>query len=158
MNTLSKIPFLIFTEIFYEFSPKFPKIPPKLKKPKLKKTKFFAPKFFAINVEGFSTPIRADRNSEGAGILIYFREDIPYSILKVQLPENIEAIFTEFKLRNKKWLLLGCYNPKKEYISYFLDHIGRNLDNLIGNHENLLIIGDLNSQMIEDEMNEFCDT
>ena len=45
MNTLSKIPFLIFTEIFYEFSPKFPKIPPKLKK-----TKFFASKFFAINV------------------------------------------------------------------------------------------------------------
>ena len=40
MNTLSKIPFLIFTEIFYEFSPKFPKIPPKLKKTK----------FFAINV------------------------------------------------------------------------------------------------------------
>ena len=45
MNTLSKIPFLIFTEIFYEFSPKFPKIPSKLKK-----KKFFAPKFFAINV------------------------------------------------------------------------------------------------------------
>ena len=45
MNTLSKIPFLIFTEIFYEFSPKFPKIPPKFKK-----MKFFASKFFAINV------------------------------------------------------------------------------------------------------------
>ena len=66
-----------------------------------------------FNIECFSIPIRADRNSEGGGLLVYFREDIPYSILKVQLPENIEAIFTEFKLRNKKWLLLGCYNPKK---------------------------------------------
>ena len=51
------------------------------------------------------------------------------------------------------WML----QPKK-IISYFLDHIGRDLDNLIGNHENLLIIGDLNSQKIEDEMKEFCDT
>ena len=32
MNTFSKIQFLIFIEIFYEFSLKFPKIPPKLKK------------------------------------------------------------------------------------------------------------------------------
>ena len=45
MNTLSKIPFLIFTEIFYEFSPKFPTIPLKLKNPK-----FLASEFFAINV------------------------------------------------------------------------------------------------------------
>ena len=102
-----------------------------------------------FNMEGFSTPIKADRNSEGGVLLVSFREDILYSI---QLPENIEVLFTEFKLRNKKWLLLGCYSPKEEYISYFSDHIGRNLDNPIGNHENLLIIGDLNFQMIEDEM------
>ena len=41
MNTLSKIPFLIFTEIFYEFSPKFPKIPPKLKKNEIFRIEIF---------------------------------------------------------------------------------------------------------------------
>ena len=41
MNTLSKIPFLIFTEIFDEFSPKFPKIPLKLKKNEIKKNEIF---------------------------------------------------------------------------------------------------------------------
>ena len=35
---------------------------------------------FPINkfiLEGFSTPFRADRNSQGGGILVYIREDIP---------------------------------------------------------------------------------
>ena len=60
-------------------------------------------------------------------------------------------------VQNKKWLLFTGYNPKKEYIFLLLTHIGKSLDELIGDYENLILIGDFNSQMEEDAMNDFCD-
>ena len=56
-------------------------------------------------------------------------------------------------VRYKKWLIFTGYNPKKEYIFSFHSHIGKSLDELIGN---LIRIGDFNSQMEEDAMN-VCD-
>ena len=109
-------------------------------------------------IDGFTTPIRRDRNNEGGGLLIYIREDIPCKVLKNHLPNNVEGLFVELNLRNKKWLLFGGYNPNKENISYFLNHISKDLDTLIGNYDNLLLIGDFNSQMEEEKINDFCDT
>ena len=61
-------------------------------------------------------------------------------------------------MRNKKWLIFVGYNPKKEHIAPFLSHVGKSLDYQIGKYENLILIGDFNSQMEEDAMKEFCDT
>ena len=57
-------------------------------------------------------------------------------------------MFIELNLRNKKWILFGGYNPKKERISYFLNHLGQSSDKFIGN-DNLLLIGDFNSEIKE---------
>ena len=106
--------------------------------------------------EGFSTPFRLDRNHE---IIIYVREDIPCKELKNHyLPNDVEGIFIESTLRNKKWILFGGYNCKKELSSYFLNHIGQSLDRFIGNYDNLLLMGDFNSEVEEKIMREFCDT
>ena len=35
-------------------------------------------------IDGFSQPYRIDRNSYGAGIMLYVREDIPSNLLKVE--------------------------------------------------------------------------
>ena len=61
-------------------------------------------------------------------------------------------------IRNKKWLLFAGYNLRKEYIHSFLDHVGKSLDKLIGDNNNLIIIGDFNSQVEEYVMEEFGDT
>ena len=53
-------------------------------------------------IEGFSTPIRFDRNNEGGGIIIYVRSEIPCKEIKYNLPNNIEGIFIELNLRKKK--------------------------------------------------------
>ena len=95
---------------------------------------------FAIN--GYTNPIRLDRNDEGGGIIIYIRADIPCKVLKNHLPKNVEGLYIELNLRSKKWLLFGGYNPKKETISYFLDHLSKDLDKFIGRYDNLLLIGD----------------
>ena len=61
-------------------------------------------------------------------------------------------------MRNKKWLIFAGYNPKNEHIGPFLSHVGKSLHYQVGKYENLILIGDFNSQMEKDVMNEFCDT
>ena len=69
----------------------------------------------------------------GGGIIIYIRSDIPYKILK----NSIKGLYIEINLHNKKCLLFGGYNPKKENIPYFSNYVGKDLDKLIGNDDNL---------------------
>ena len=66
---------------------------------------------FLLN--GYSTPLRLDRNAHGGGVLLNVREDIPSKLLLVE--ENLmEGFFVEINLQNKKKWLLNCsYNPKK---------------------------------------------
>ena len=52
---------------------------------------------------GFSSPYRLDRNSNGGGILVYFKNNIIAKSLKT-IKLSTEAIFIEIDLRSKKWL------------------------------------------------------
>ena len=72
--------------------------------------------------------------------------------------KNVEAIFLKLCIRNTKWLIVGGYNPDKKNISNFLDHISKEIDNLLPNYENLILLGDLNSEMSEQAMLDFSET
>ena len=111
-----------------------------------------------FSIDGYNLPYRLDRNQDGGGFLVYFRTGIPSRKLKTNLPDNVEGIFFDMNMRNKKWLIFVGYNPKKEHIAPFLSHVGKSLDYQIGKYENLILIADFNSQMEEDAMKEFCDT
>ena len=118
-------------------------------------------KSFPVNqfsIDWYYLPYRLDRNQDGGGLLVYFRTGIPSRKLKTYLPDNVEGIFLDMNMRNKKWLIFAGHNPKKEHIGPFLSHVGKSLDYQIGKYENLILIGDFNSQMEEDAMKEFCDT
>ena len=93
---------------------------------------------------------------DGGGLLVYFRTGIPSRKLKTNLPGNVEGIFFNMNIRNKKWLIIAGYNPNKEHIGSFLCHVGKSLDYLRGKYENLIIIEDFNSQMEEYAMKDFC--
>ena len=108
-------------------------------------------------IDGFSTPFRLDRNDGGGGIMLYVRSDIPCKEIKYNFSSDIEGIFIELNLRKKKWILFGGYNPKKEYILNFLNQISEALDKFIGIYDNLLLIGDFNSETEEENMKDFCD-
>ena len=110
---------------------------------------------FFISV--FAKPLRLDMNSRGGGIMLFVRDNIPFRLLKPRnLPSNTEALFIEINLRKKKWLICCCYNPNKFLINKFTYDIGKVLDSFIGNYDNFLIVGDLNSEITESSMHEFC--
>ena len=104
--------------------------------------------------------IREDRDKNGqygGGIAMFIREDIPCKELKFQVAREIEGIFLEINLRSKKWLLMTGYNPKKESITHFLKYISQGIDKYLCKYDNLLLIGDFNSELCEKDINEFCD-
>ena len=117
----------------------------------------FPPSQFAI--EGYLNPFRRDRDIHGGGLLLYVRDDIPCKEIKSHtLPNNVEGLFIEIKLRNMKYVLVAGYNPHKDVITYFLTHIGNTLDKLLGDYHNILILGDFNSTVTEPSMTDFCET
>ena len=111
-----------------------------------------------FKIDGFSTPFRLDRNKEEGDIIVYIRSDIPCKRLKCQLSNDVEGLFLELNLRKKKWVIFVGYNPKKQRIFHFLENIGTSLDKFIETFDNLLLIGDFNSEMEEEDTKEFCET
>ena len=110
---------------------------------------------FSLN--GYSKLCRLDRSSNGGGILLYVREDIPSRLLTdYKIKDNVELFFVEVNIRKKKWLLSCSNNPHKSNISNHLHHLNKDLDVYLKSYDNILIVGDFNSKFIENYMNSFC--
>ena len=111
-----------------------------------------------FTVKGYAVPIRFDRNGRGGGIILYIREDIPARLLTTALPKNLEGPFVQLNLREKKTLMCCSYNPAKSNISSHLSIAMTSLDSYMSSYDNFSGIGDLNSEISEMAMSEFCKT
>ena len=108
-------------------------------------------------IDGFPLPYRIARDSNGGGILIFVREDLPCRVLKSHVkPDNFDGIVLEINLRKDKWLLFGGYNPHKGNIQTFLMQLTPILDHYLCSYDNYLVIGDFNSEPDGEAMEEFC--
>ena len=107
-------------------------------------------------MSGFCKPYRLDRCSNGEGLLLYIWEDIPSCLpTEYNLSENVECLFVEINIRKKKLLLCCSYNPHKNNISKHLHHLNKCLDVYLKHYDNLLILGDLNSDLNDSLLNDF---
>ena len=66
-------------------------------------------------------------------------------------------MFIEINLRSHKWLLFGGYNNQKVNISSFLKEIREKLNIYTVKYGNILLLGDFNSEVGENEMYELCE-
>ena len=114
--------------------------------------------FVQFLINGYHTPFRFDRNDNGGGLLLYFRDHIPCKKITLDFRPVLEAIVIQINLKKRIWLLIGSYNPQKIKISHHLNSIANQLNELCFKYENFILIGDLNSEMHEDAMNVFCTT
>ena len=100
---------------------------------------------FSLN--GYSKPYRLDRSSNGGCILLYVRDDIPSQLLTdYKIKDNLELFFVEVNIQKKKWLLSCSYNP----------HLNKCLDVYLKSYDNILIMGDLNSEVSENCLDGCC--
>ncbi len=108
---------------------------------------------------GFHIPFRRDRSLTGGGALLYVREDIPTKRLKnPNVTNDIECIIIEVNFYKKKWLVIGTYNPSKPTIRNHLQILGKHLDYFLPSYDNIIIMGDFNSEPQEYDLSEFCGT
>ena len=108
-------------------------------------------------IDGFHTPFRFDRNKNGGGILFFVREDIPAKVLSHDFPST-ESFFVEIILHKKKWLINCSYNPTKNNIKNHLETISRALDTFSTKYENLVLLGDFNVCVDDENMKNFCNS
>ena len=108
-------------------------------------------------MNGFRKPYRLDQCSNGGGLLLFIREDLPSrELTEYKIPDKTECVFVEINIRKKKWLLCCLYNPHKNNISNHMHHLNKGLDVYLKNYDNLIILGDLNSELEETCLNDFC--
>ena len=109
-----------------------------------------------FSLDGYNH-FRIDKCSNSGGIIIFIREDIPCkTINNTEWPSEFEGIFIEINLRKTKWLLFSGYNPHKQLISEFLCSLSKCIDKLINKYDNIVLLGDFNSEICESDMHEFC--
>ena len=107
-------------------------------------------------LKNFGIPYRFDRNSNGGGLLLYVREDIPSKFLKVKSDCNIESICAEVNLRKRKWFINGSYSPNKSFSLNHLECLNPIIDEYSKVYQNLLFLGDFNASVSEKCLAEFC--
>ena len=57
-----------------------------------------------FKINRFNTPFMLDQNSNGGGIMLFVREDIPAKLITFETP-LVEGLYVEVNLRKQKWLI-----------------------------------------------------
>ena len=68
---------------------------------------------------------------------------------------NIECILVEIRIYKKKWLIYGTYNLNRSVISSHLFTLSKSIDKFSPSYDNILILGDFNSDPTDENMIEF---
>ena len=101
---------------------------------------FFVRQFL---LSGYTRLYRLDCNSNGGGILVFIRENIPST--KLHFSEaGFEGFFIELNLWKSKWLLCFSYNARTNKISNHLSFISKTLDLLSIKFKKIILISDFN--------------
>ena len=105
-------------------------------------------------IDGFCKPYRLDRDSNGGGIMLYVREDIPSNDISYE-DKPIESFFVELNIQNTKILINCSYNPHKNDIKKHLAELRKSLDLHSLKYERILIMGDFNVEVHDVNMQSF---
>ena len=108
-----------------------------------------------FHLNGLSETYRLDRNGYSGGILVFIREDLPSKHIESKM--RIEGFFVEQKLKRKKWLLCCSYNPNFSQILFHLNELGKNLDTSTSKYDNIILLGDFNTEPTDAALSNFCE-
>ena len=108
-------------------------------------------------MKSYSKPYRLDSNSKGGGKVLYVREDIPAKLINSSCIDHDKKYFlVEINLRKQKWLIICNYNPHKTAIKGYLEYISKEIDSHLSKYDNVLLVGDFNSEPSEEALKSFC--
>ena len=105
---------------------------------------------------------RCDRGEKEGGLLLYVREDVPSTLLKID--SEIEAFYVKLAIRKKKWLCCSykwfywivIIQSNETFITKHLAVIGRYWDLFSSKYHNFILLADFNSEPCEQRMRDLC--
>eukprot|EP00795_Rhopilema_esculentum_P004167 gene4167-20353_t len=103
-----------------------------------------------LHIDGYEIKRSDRKDREGVGVAIYFEDNL--NIVEKYHRENIEAIWVELSLCSQKMLIGTIYRPPDRDDFYTL--FPPELEQIWQTRKNLLIIGDLNSDLTPNGMND----
>ena len=68
-----------------------------------------------------------------------------------------QKVFWLKLIYGKKWLVSSSPNPHRDNISNHLQSTTKSLDLYLSQYENIIIVGDFNTEIDENSMNAFCE-
>ena len=112
-----------------------------------------------FSLEGYSPPIRLDRNRNGGCLLMYIRNGIAaHQFTSLKYTVDFECLTLEVTVNKKQWVLFGVYRPPVQPLQTFLDNLGKCIDHYSPKYDKFMLFGDFNAEETEDKVNEFMDT
>ena len=76
---------------------------------------------------------------------MFAKGNIPWKVLNTfRFSEECGIISVNFSISNKKWFLLGIYNPPSQNEALFIEQIKLALNTYSISYENFLLLGDFN--------------
>ena len=108
-----------------------------------------------FHIEGYQQ-FRADRNSNGGGLLLYVNSNIPAKQIEANvILFDVETINIEINLWKRKWFICGSYNPQGSKIGHHLCELGKLIDSITSKYENIILLGDFNCTESDPQMENF---
>jgi len=105
-----------------------------------------------IDIDGYHC-VRQDKRANSGGLLTYISKDIPFSIGNTSIcNDEIECFSIELNISEERIMLLCMYkNPRADPVT-FKNFLEETYENISDSYDNVIIIGDLNFNMFQDNI------
>ena len=101
-----------------------------------------------VEIPGYDI-VRRDRNRNGGGVAIYIRNNIPFTIRKDLMPDNLELLCVELKKPKSKPLLISTWYRPPNSSCELLNDFEKFLKQLDDENKEIIITGDFNCNLLE---------
>tara|TARA_B110001454_G_C12716814_1_gene432912 strand:- start:83 stop:3097 length:3015 start_codon:yes stop_codon:yes gene_type:complete len=109
-------------------------------------------------IDGYNNlqDFRRDRvYNNGGGLLVYIKKGIPCKRLRKFESDAIETVVVEIHLGSKKWCIVTIYRNEDVNPATFLENLSTSLDRILDEHENVIIIGDININSLDKSSSKY---
>ena len=104
----------------------------------------------------YDIPYRKDRTNNGDSLLMYLSCELAHTrIIGFETLWN-ESVWVEIKVNRDIYLISLFYSPRTADTNFF-DSLYKNIENALDNTNNIIILGDMNSDLLDPNMHNLKD-
>ena len=98
-------------------------------------------------LEGFSEPIRLDRNCFGGGVMIYVADNLHFKRRLDLEFQGGEVLWVELNVKNCSYLICNVYRPEGSNTPFW-NSFQNSIDSAFNSCSNIIILGDINVDLL----------